>query len=396
MDCSGVNNARREARAARMEMQVKMDDRPEREELRGDGHPPRLTSTQRQVLELVAQGLTSAEIAARLHRAVRTIESHRFAISRRLGARNAVELITLARAAGLIDGGTGPAPRVGAPGVDRGEGTAEAELATSTGQKFFDRFTAAVLGWLRAEQVLLLRLGPVSLLQAVSSAGTARVRQGLSFPSAVSPCMSVPPGRARVLGPGAGSQIMQLVGLPRAEGDCCVFGISDSWHTRIGTLCMLFGGKAPPDEQIQAVVGPYAGRVAFELERLRLDESQKGIVRDLLHSHFLLMGLLNKAGVVVSCRTSLGPAGQTLGDVVGHPITECFWWSHSEEAVRKLRAMIERASAGETVARELELNVGAAELLPVAVTISPVLDESGEARQLVICVEERGSPRAGW
>jgi DNA-binding CsgD family transcriptional regulator len=61
-----------------------------------------LTPRQHEILQLIADGLTSAEIAERLHRSVRTVESHRFEIGQRLGARNTPELLRKARLAGLL------------------------------------------------------------------------------------------------------------------------------------------------------------------------------------------------------------------------------------------------------------------------------------------------------
>lgn len=61
----------------------------------------RLTPRERQILELIAQGLTSTEIAAALFRSRRTVESHRQSIGRKLAARNRIELTRLAIQSGL-------------------------------------------------------------------------------------------------------------------------------------------------------------------------------------------------------------------------------------------------------------------------------------------------------
>ncbi len=61
-----------------------------------------LTASQRTVLELIAQGLTTAEIAKAIHRSVRTVESHRYQLGKKLEARNQVELILHARQRGLL------------------------------------------------------------------------------------------------------------------------------------------------------------------------------------------------------------------------------------------------------------------------------------------------------
>jgi len=62
-----------------------------------------LTPRQREVLDLIARGFSSAEIATRLHRSVRTVESHRHALNKRLGTRNSVELIRRSIELGLVD-----------------------------------------------------------------------------------------------------------------------------------------------------------------------------------------------------------------------------------------------------------------------------------------------------
>jgi DNA-binding NarL/FixJ family response regulator len=52
-----------------------------------------LTPTQLKVAECLCEGLSNKEVALRLHKSPRTIEDHRADIYRRLGVKNAVELI---------------------------------------------------------------------------------------------------------------------------------------------------------------------------------------------------------------------------------------------------------------------------------------------------------------
>lgn len=61
-----------------------------------------LTPRQHEILRFISEGLTSAEIAKRLHRSVRTVESHRLKIGQRLGAKSPTELLIKARQAGLL------------------------------------------------------------------------------------------------------------------------------------------------------------------------------------------------------------------------------------------------------------------------------------------------------
>lgn len=51
-----------------------------------------LTPRQKEILRLVAQGLTNREIAGHLDISVRTVEVHRFNLMRRLRVRNVAQL----------------------------------------------------------------------------------------------------------------------------------------------------------------------------------------------------------------------------------------------------------------------------------------------------------------
>ncbi|MFM8551994.1 MAG: response regulator transcription factor [Nitrospiraceae bacterium] len=61
-----------------------------------------LTPRQKQILRLVAQGLTNREVAQRLGISVRTVEVHRFNLMRRLKVRNVAQLLRQALIQGLL------------------------------------------------------------------------------------------------------------------------------------------------------------------------------------------------------------------------------------------------------------------------------------------------------
>lgn len=60
-----------------------------------------LTARERDVLRLIASGLTNAAIAERLFLSEKTVRNHVSAVFRKLGAGNRVDAVRLARAAGL-------------------------------------------------------------------------------------------------------------------------------------------------------------------------------------------------------------------------------------------------------------------------------------------------------
>ena len=60
-----------------------------------------LTEREFEVLAFIGEGLSTAEIAQRLHRSVKTVEWHRRLLGSKLGATNRVELARIAIRAGL-------------------------------------------------------------------------------------------------------------------------------------------------------------------------------------------------------------------------------------------------------------------------------------------------------
>jgi len=77
----------------------------------GDTDPyEALTPREREVLHLVAEGLTSGEIAGRLFISPRTAESHRANLMRKLGLRSRTDLVRFAFQRGIV-----PLESMGAP-----------------------------------------------------------------------------------------------------------------------------------------------------------------------------------------------------------------------------------------------------------------------------------------
>jgi DNA-binding NarL/FixJ family response regulator len=72
---------------------------------RSPGRPAhqRLTTREREVLNLVAAGLTNAEIAAELQLSPNTVKEHASSMFRKLGARNRADAIVRAQRLGVLD-----------------------------------------------------------------------------------------------------------------------------------------------------------------------------------------------------------------------------------------------------------------------------------------------------
>ena len=63
---------------------------------------PKLTRREQEVLEAIAEELTTQEISEKLFISVKTVETHRMNLMSKLGARNSVGIIKNALEKGLI------------------------------------------------------------------------------------------------------------------------------------------------------------------------------------------------------------------------------------------------------------------------------------------------------
>jgi two-component system response regulator NreC len=72
---------------------------------REDSHDPFsvLSTREREVLHLIAEGLSAKEVATQLNISTKTVEAHRTSLMRKLGVRKATELVRYALRHGLIE-----------------------------------------------------------------------------------------------------------------------------------------------------------------------------------------------------------------------------------------------------------------------------------------------------
>lgn len=107
-----------------------------------------LTPREREILALIADGDSLIEIAQKLHRSQKTIESHRLSLGRKLKASNRVELTKIAIANGLVSVGQSLQGEAGATGRFAEQALAWLEqindhIGNATGARLLERFCQA-------------------------------------------------------------------------------------------------------------------------------------------------------------------------------------------------------------------------------------------------------------
>jgi DNA-binding NarL/FixJ family response regulator len=76
--------------------------RPQRDQEQDDSEDRRLTPRERQIVKLVAEGNTNHSIAQLLGVSIKTVETHRLAAMRKIGARSSADLTMYAARNGLV------------------------------------------------------------------------------------------------------------------------------------------------------------------------------------------------------------------------------------------------------------------------------------------------------
>jgi DNA-binding NarL/FixJ family response regulator len=90
------------AKVAQMVLDGYLDKKPRKEEV-VDAKQTRLTPRQREIVQLLAEGKSSKEVAAQLGLSVKTAETHRANIMRRLDCHSVSELVRYAVRNNIIE-----------------------------------------------------------------------------------------------------------------------------------------------------------------------------------------------------------------------------------------------------------------------------------------------------
>lgn len=137
-----------------------------------------------------------------------------------------------------------------------------------------------------------------------------------------------------------------------------------------------------------AVIQDITRSKQLQLEReqaeANLRESDRRF-RAIFDQTFQFCGLLSPDGRMLEAnQTALDFAGLTREQVVGQPVWETRWLEHSQIAQQQLQAAIVRASTGELVRHELELQDQAGAIATIDFSLKPMKDEQEKVLLLII------------
>ena len=117
----------------------------------------------------------------------------------------------------------------------------------------------------------------------------------------------------------------------------------------------------------------YVAVVFVEITEQRRLQRQ---LRDLIDGLFTVVGLLDPDGTVREANETALSAGRlTRDDVIGRPLWETYWFSHSPEVQDDLRAAIARAAAGETSRYDVEVRIAGGRLMTLDFQLVPIVED---------------------
>lgn len=98
----------------------------------------------------------------------------------------------------------------------------------------------------------------------------------------------------------------------------------------------------------------------------------------------MYVGLLTPDGVIVEAnRSALAAAGLEVEDVIGKAVEDSYWFSGSEHARSQLRAVIDRAAAGEASRFDVQTRVAEGRTAWLDFSLQPLRDDTGRIVHLV-------------
>ncbi|MFI4860019.1 MAG: LuxR C-terminal-related transcriptional regulator [Phycisphaerales bacterium JB063] len=258
-----------------------------------------LTPREREVLTLVAQGLSLPEIAQKLHRSLKTIETHRLSLGRKLDASNRVELTRIAIASGLapievsIAESQAESAKISSARREL-EGRSltlrhfqqiNDEVFSATGPSFLRRLVLSltrVLGVRSATICALSYEGGEQVLQTLALCNQGVMLDPEKYFARFTPCEDVLlSGRACFVG-GLAKKFPQDTYLDEL-GDQSYIGVrlEDQQGNAIGLMSVLDDQQIANPDHIDTILSMFAPRAAAELTQLAISDRVRELSEDL-------------------------------------------------------------------------------------------------------------------
>jgi PAS domain S-box-containing protein len=168
---------------------------------------------------------------------------------------------------------------------------------------------------------------------------------------------------------------------------CWSMPILDRDDRLLGTFASHYREIRRPGAADLQAVAILSRTAAIAIERKRAEEALRESAQ---HTRRVLDGL--GALVMVTARsgrllevnrTALEEAALTPAEVIGRPLADTYWWSHSPEARARLGQAIERAARGRSSRYDTILRVGPDRQLMVDFTLNPLTDGQGRVSHLI-------------
>lgn len=160
----------------------------------------------------------------------------------------------------------------------------------------------------------------------------------------------------------------------------------------------LIEGKTPASDQTRFWLASYqplllgdgksgmlvtAEEITQQVFAKEAAETNKRLLSDVLNSLFTFVGLLDSDGVLLDANNApLAAAGIALDQVQGKYFWDCYWWTYSESAMKKIKDAVNKAKAGE--ASRFDIDVRVAEgFICVDFMMEALKDEHGAISHII-------------
>lgn len=146
---------------------------------------------------------------------------------------------------------------------------------------------------------------------------------------------------------------------------------------------MHMGGLRDADDQPSLVIALVADKTARKRAEAGLAQSEKQL-RLILDSAVAMIGLLDLDGTLREANSAaLVSGGLTRADVVGKPFWDCYWWSHDQFEITRLKEAVAQARSGETVRYDATVRMAGDTRMTIDFMLAPVRDDDGKVTMLV-------------